>query len=423
MRAGEEFFNFHNHDFVRVAVAIPAVRVADPAFNGEQTVALIAPGGRAQCRRSCCSRNWDFPPTPARTCHQRARARRMPRGAGTNRQGEPRARCRRRGRLALADRPSAFQLRRRRPSRTHPRRGAQNLSAQLPRVLRDAPVRARRRRRARRDRTVRPIRRFPSARVCCSPPRNSRCSRFMSRSARTCGCRFRPRPTRRWPAQPCCSISRPPTSRSARPTTARAGRQPVGAMPCGVSLCRRRRGRIDHRPRLGRPSADLRKRQPARRVPPLQPRSRNSSARRSTLSVCPRSGCVRAASRRPCAIITTSCASFARSDSRPKSRGAAGCCRSAGLRALPLRAVEPGRARRTMRRGLRDPGAGAGDAAARDGNQARRDRRVRRARLDPGAAGVRTGDGSARLSARQHPRPTRCRGLRPARARWSRRAA
>ena len=41
MRAGEEFFNFHNHDMVRVAVAIPAVRVADPAFNGEQTIALM----------------------------------------------------------------------------------------------------------------------------------------------------------------------------------------------------------------------------------------------------------------------------------------------------------------------------------------------------------------------------------------------
>jgi NAD+ synthase (glutamine-hydrolysing) len=41
VRAGEEFFNFHNHDMVRVAVAIPTVRVADPAFNGEQTIALM----------------------------------------------------------------------------------------------------------------------------------------------------------------------------------------------------------------------------------------------------------------------------------------------------------------------------------------------------------------------------------------------
>ena len=41
MRASEEFFNLYNHDFVRVAVAIPAVKVADPRYNAEQTIALI----------------------------------------------------------------------------------------------------------------------------------------------------------------------------------------------------------------------------------------------------------------------------------------------------------------------------------------------------------------------------------------------
>jgi NAD+ synthase (glutamine-hydrolysing) len=41
VKAGEEFFNLYNHDFVRVAVATPRVRVADPAFNGEQTIALM----------------------------------------------------------------------------------------------------------------------------------------------------------------------------------------------------------------------------------------------------------------------------------------------------------------------------------------------------------------------------------------------
>jgi NAD+ synthase (glutamine-hydrolysing) len=35
------FFNLYNHDFVRVAVAVPALRVADPAFNAEQTIALM----------------------------------------------------------------------------------------------------------------------------------------------------------------------------------------------------------------------------------------------------------------------------------------------------------------------------------------------------------------------------------------------
>ncbi len=41
MKAGEEFFNFYNHDFVRVAVALPAVKVADPAFNGFQTIEMM----------------------------------------------------------------------------------------------------------------------------------------------------------------------------------------------------------------------------------------------------------------------------------------------------------------------------------------------------------------------------------------------
>ena len=42
MRAGEDFFNLYNHELIRVAVAVPAVRVADPAFNARQVVDLIA---------------------------------------------------------------------------------------------------------------------------------------------------------------------------------------------------------------------------------------------------------------------------------------------------------------------------------------------------------------------------------------------
>ncbi len=41
VRAGEDFFNFNNHDMVRVAVAIPTVRVAEPALNCEQTLSLM----------------------------------------------------------------------------------------------------------------------------------------------------------------------------------------------------------------------------------------------------------------------------------------------------------------------------------------------------------------------------------------------
>jgi len=36
------FFNLYSHNFIRAAVAIPEVRVADPAFNAGQTVSLIS---------------------------------------------------------------------------------------------------------------------------------------------------------------------------------------------------------------------------------------------------------------------------------------------------------------------------------------------------------------------------------------------
>ena len=41
MQADGEFFNLYRHGFIRVALGIPEVRVADPAFNAARTVALI----------------------------------------------------------------------------------------------------------------------------------------------------------------------------------------------------------------------------------------------------------------------------------------------------------------------------------------------------------------------------------------------
>ena len=41
MQAGQDFFNLHNHDFVRVAVGVPRLQVADPAFNAAQTIELM----------------------------------------------------------------------------------------------------------------------------------------------------------------------------------------------------------------------------------------------------------------------------------------------------------------------------------------------------------------------------------------------
>ena len=41
MDPSKVFFNLYNHDLIRIAVAIPGVRVADPSFNSRQTIALM----------------------------------------------------------------------------------------------------------------------------------------------------------------------------------------------------------------------------------------------------------------------------------------------------------------------------------------------------------------------------------------------
>ncbi len=46
MKTGDSFFNLYNHGFVRVAAAIPKVRVADPAFHIQQIGDLIEQAGR-----------------------------------------------------------------------------------------------------------------------------------------------------------------------------------------------------------------------------------------------------------------------------------------------------------------------------------------------------------------------------------------
>jgi NAD+ synthase (glutamine-hydrolysing) len=46
MKSGTEFFNLYNHGFIRVAVAVPEVLVADPEFNASRTVELMARADR-----------------------------------------------------------------------------------------------------------------------------------------------------------------------------------------------------------------------------------------------------------------------------------------------------------------------------------------------------------------------------------------
>ena len=48
MKSGDSFFNLYSHDLIRVAVAIPRVRVANPAYNAEQTIALLGQADERQ---------------------------------------------------------------------------------------------------------------------------------------------------------------------------------------------------------------------------------------------------------------------------------------------------------------------------------------------------------------------------------------
>jgi NAD+ synthase (glutamine-hydrolysing) len=48
VKAGEDFFNLYNHEFVRAAVAVPRVRVADPAFNAREVIELMAQAAARQ---------------------------------------------------------------------------------------------------------------------------------------------------------------------------------------------------------------------------------------------------------------------------------------------------------------------------------------------------------------------------------------
>src|SRR5919198_4583180 len=46
MKQETKFFNLYSHGFIRAAVGIPEVRVADPAFNGGRTIELMKEAAR-----------------------------------------------------------------------------------------------------------------------------------------------------------------------------------------------------------------------------------------------------------------------------------------------------------------------------------------------------------------------------------------
>ena len=355
----------YRHGFVRVAVAVPRIRVADPAFNAAETVAMLERGrGRGRGRWS------PFPssgsrPTPATTCSTSAPCstpakRRSP--ASPRRRGDPGHGDRRR---AAARRPPPLQLRRGRLRRPRARRRAQDLPAELRRVLRGAPVQRRRHRARARGAPARrrdgAVRHRPAVQgdepAAAEVPRRDLRGRVGADPA----VELRRAGRRDGAGQP---LGLEHHDRQVR-LPAPARRPAVGALPRGLPVFVGRRRRVDHRPRLGRPGADLRERRPARRNRSASSTARTSSAPTSTSRGSRASACARTPSASRSASTRRSSSASARSDSSCRSRPRRADGAAAPGRALSLRARRHGAARRALPGGLQHPGAGAGAAPAR----------------------------------------------------------
>ena len=269
------FLNPFAHGFVRVAVAVPRMRVADPAFNAARDDRAARAGRRRRARSLVA-----FPELglSAYTCddlfHQRALLDACEAALGARRRGDrsgsPRDRHRR---PAAARRPPALQLRRGRRRRPRPRRRAEDLPAELRRVLRGAPVQRRATTRCRARSTLARRRRAVRHRPALRGGRPAAAARSHVEICEDV-----------WVPIPPSSLRRAGRRDGARQPVGiehhdRQGRLPaparraaVGALPRGLPVHVGRRRRVDHRPGLGRPGADLRERRPARRVGALRRR-------------------------------------------------------------------------------------------------------------------------------------------------------
>ena len=180
-------------------------------------------------------------------------------------------------------------------------------------------------------------------------------------------------------------------------------RRPFGALPCRLSLFGGGAGRIDDRSRLGRRGADLRewaRCSPRRRA---FPRSRNLSSPISTIGRLAaerlRQGTVRRLRRHgagrdaiPSHRLRTACTATRRS--RPAARGPR----------FPFVPDDEARLAELCFEAFNIQSHGLRTTIARVEDRKDRDRRLRRARLDAGAARRGDGDGRARSAARKYSR-------------------
>ena len=314
-----------------------------PAYNVGQTLALARRAAAEPRRASWSSRNSACRRTRTKTCSSRTRCstRRWARSSRwSTASRELAARAGRRA--AAARRRPAVQLRRRGAPRPRSRRGAEELPAQLPRVLREAAVRA-----GRAGAVATSIRLLgqdvPFGAACCS--RRSTSPGFVLH-LEICEDLWVPLPPSTLGVARRRDGDRQPLGQRHH---RRQGRLPppalrlaVGEVRGRLSLLGRGPRRVDDRPRLGRPRAGLRERRAARRVAALPAASPAWSRPTSTSITCARSARGSRASATACRRTPRRCAGFRRIefelDAAARPRAA-----RAPRRTLPLRAGRPAR--------------------------------------------------------------------------------
>ena len=352
------------------AAAVPHMRIGDPAFNAERTLGagpagVGGAGGARDLPRARASRA-----TRSRTCSTRRRC-------STRSSRRCRAGCRRervavardRRRRAAAVRARGVQHRGRDPPRPRSRRRSQELSARVPRVLREAPVP----RRPRRGRRPDPAVRLGSRQVPFGPDLLFAASDLPAfvLHVEICEDLWVPIPPSTYGALAGATVL---ANLSASNITDRQGRLPPGAVRVAVGpddrrlpVHGRRHGRVDDRSRLGRPGADLRERRPARRGRAVRDRRAADHRRRRSRP-----------DRRPTAPAPRATAT--------RSTTTAGACRACGgsrvdlgfegsggavvplrrrVERFPYVPAESRQPQRALRGGLQHPGARARNAPAR----------------------------------------------------------
>ena len=278
--------------------------------------------------------------------------------------------------------------------------GAQDLPAELPRVLRAAPVHAGRRGVARRRSSCAGSATCRSARGSCSSSRTSRCFAF---HVEICEDLWVPIPPSSYAAlagatvlaQP-VGVERhrrqgrlPPRARSA--ASRRAASPPISTPPPAPAS----------RPPTSPGTAtrfDLRERHAARRVASASPTSRSSSAPTSTSSGSRRSACARTASASRSGASATRSRSFRTVAFAARAAAPSASSRSSGATSVsPTCPPTRRRATSAAQEVYHIQVQGLVKRLRVDRHRARGDRRLRRARLDAGAARLRAGDGRAGL--------------------------